>query len=94
MMTRLEVNYEQQEQIAERSAITKSAEICYPKKHEELKEKYESQTLELVKYRRQAHYWKAQFAQLKSRYDELNDKVEKLAADLKKAGSTTFWQKV
>jgi len=72
------------------SFVSPNTEAHYQKKHDELNRQYEKQKLELIEFKAQAHYWKAQFEQLKIRHDELESKVEKLIADLKKRENQLF----
>lgn len=93
-----------QQQLIERSAKEEGAEFYYRKKYEEsirnyeeLKQNKEIQiqelTKELIEFKAQAHYWRMQFEQLKTRQIELEAKVEKLVADLKKREQQLFGRK-
>jgi hypothetical protein len=56
--------------------------IYYRKKHEELKQKYESQRLELIEFKTQAHYWKKQFEQ-----------YSRVRSNIKKTRAAIIWKK-
>ena len=62
-------------------------------RYTKLQLKYETLTQEVVQYKQQAHYWEAQFGQLKSREELLKAKLEELRSQLRKREQQLFGKK-
>src|SRR3990167_9962583 len=62
-------------------------------RYSKLQLKYETLTQEVIQYKQQAHYWEAQFGQLKSREELLKAELEELKAQLRKREQHLFGKK-
>ncbi len=58
--------------------------------YSDLQLRHKEQTLEMIDYKHKAHYWEAQFQQVKKREVELNDELEELKAKLRKREQQLF----
>lgn len=61
--------------------------------HAQLQSNYETQKRNMIEYKHKAHYWEAQFTQLKSREELLRTEVEELKAQLRKREQQLFGKK-
>ena len=77
---------------AELSGLTVpySLHACLENLYSDLQLRHEAQKLEMIDYKHQAHYWEAQFQQVKKRENELNDELEELKAQLRKREEQLF----
>ena len=77
-------------ELKERYKQLASFESGLPKRYVDLQCRYESQQQTLVEYKTKAHYWEAQFSQIKSREGTLLSEIEELRASLKKREQQLF----
>ena len=61
--------------------------------HNNFDQIYQKQKIELIEYKNQAHYWAAQFQQLKTRENDLQNEVDDLKAQLRKREKQLFGRK-
>src|SRR5204863_8201666 len=58
-----------------------------------LHSRYELKNQEMIDYKHKAHYWEAQFNQLKSREEKLKEELEEIKAQLRKREQQLFGKK-
>lgn len=61
--------------------------------YQSLQSKYELKNQEMIDYKHKAHYWEAQFNQIKSREEKLKEELEEVKAQLRKREQQLFGKK-